>query len=139
MECPECKAQVKVSARQCDGCGADFGPPVDRQPARQQSDASKYAIIIGVALAAIILVFVLANMAGSVTCKECKGKKVKKCLNCKGERPKCLECKGSGADPQTFSQCQRCKGSGTSSVCQQCKGVPTKSCPGCKGTGSKSR
>jgi hypothetical protein len=140
MKCPECKATVGPDDIECKQCGMELdAPPPPPPPRREMSDGSKYGIIVGVLLVgAVILVLIAGSMSSSV-CKECKGKGVVSCFTCKGgkDSPKCLWCKGTGSDPQTFSTCEHCRGTGGAQQCPKCQGRGKWTCPSCGGEGKK--
>jgi len=137
VDCPECGKPVSETAPSCKHCGAEFGDAAPPPPRRQEmGDSAKYMIIIGsiVAIVAVVLL-VASGMGGTKHCGDCKGKGTLICTNCREGTPKCGGCKGSGKDPQTFSTCATCNGSGAASVCPKCKGEPKRKCPSCGGSG----
>jgi hypothetical protein len=135
LSCPACDEAVRRSDVECPSCGTELNP-VTAPPPAPTSDSTKYMIIVGsLVIGAAILIFISSGM-GTSSCGECKGKGVSICQNCKGGSIKCGMCKGNGSDPQTFSTCARCNGSGTSSVCTVCKGNSKRTCGTCQGVGT---
>lgn len=137
-KCPECDAPVAHDARSCKNCGLGEGePPPYARIAPARSDGASYGMVIGIGAAIIVGVLILtALFTGGADCRECKGKKVVVCWNCKDGIAKCALCKGSGADPQSFAKCMTCQGTGKVTPCPKCHGNPKKTCPTCGGKGT---
>ena len=136
LTCPACDEAVKRTDVECPGCGTELNP-VAPPPKAPVSDSSKYMMIVGGILVAVLILVFMASGMGSSPCGECKGKKYVTCKNCTGGNAKCIYCKGRGYDEQTQSTCLKCQpaGSGQAGVCEKCRGNPRKACPTCDGTG----
>ncbi len=135
--CPECSSPLPLRAWKCEKCGLELERPAPPPP-QKVSDGAQYAIIGGVIVAIVAVLLILSSAMGSTkTCQDCRGKGSVTCLLCKDGVNKCLLCKGTGNDPQTFSTCMRCNGSGRSAVCERCRGTPKKTCPSCGGAGKR--
>ena len=135
LPCPSCGAAMAAADPACPSCGQ--AKTAARAPSGGSDDALQYVKIIGVIVVVVVVILIVAGMMGpgSVPCGECRGKKTVACLNCSSGRNLCLNCKGTGADPQTFSTCPRCRGKGDTTTCEKCGGKPNKTCSTCKGTG----
>ena len=137
LPCPSCGAAMAAADPACPSCGQ--AKPAARAKASSSDDALQYVKIIGILVVVVVVILIVAGMMGpsAVTCGDCRGRKAIVCLNCDTGRNLCLNCKGTGADPQTFSTCPRCKGKGDTATCERCGGHPKKTCPTCKGSGLK--
>jgi hypothetical protein len=137
--CPKCKKPVEADVDACPACGYDLtrASSAAMAAARPRSDSQQYGIIIGsMVLIAVVILIGASLMNTTKPCKDCKTKGIVVCENCKDGKPKCLECKGAGTDPQTFSTCMKCNGTGVSAgLCPKCKGAGKHPCKACGGSG----
>jgi hypothetical protein len=139
ITCPECGKPIKDAAADvCPHCNVELAAAPPPAPVRKPDDTQKYMILVG-SLVGIVLLVLLASsfMKGTADCRDCKAKGYITCDNCKTGKAKCLFCKGTGNDPQTFSTCPQCNGSGTAPVCPRCQGRTKITCPACGGTGKR--